>query len=883
MRFGSNYEGSQVIDVRKGEMLCPLCKSIGNSILPYTPPFIAQSLLPLSAPPPESPRPSVGGIEKGRISCLSNLLEPSAECRLNFQNEFVQYVRSLLPAVASTSVGVEDSIEPIDVSSFEKASEQLTSFASSSASSSASLAYDAVIAAGMFQKDILSNFIPLWSTESSTFATRFQSLLKSDLGRSTHLTWSAAAYTLLSASRTKSWVGHDKLGKDALYRHGLLDSEEDKKEILFIHQLLLFLRSIAPKVDNNGQSVLKDGIIAPLGDLLGGCKTSCTASIFAQTDGERVHNSCILTAFPTDEEVRSAVLTQPLLSVGTLAFPDLQRQSIVMGHASRIITNNVSAGKVSSEEIWPFLLTPLLEHDLHTVAIAFASTATDLAKTMDALSLICLARLAQILIEPASTGLASKNSKTATALLKSDALRNKVHTIDSNHYNNNMDPGFVPPRVMVVDKAACYSMISVMNTDIDSPSAQTSRGGVKGFITSEGCMGSSRKREREREESRCQDSEKGVVVAPVSDPVKSPLEGSDVTERSNLDIADKLLFLRDVVSVNCGYSTVASSDCIPKDGTAENGLDLLSTVLDSWLPFLEFCCSLRVVLLSGSAAAVGQADSIRKMRMEDDNGSPRPQAIYGDIRHLCTLLRTLGVLPLTCASLSSNAPSQLQKLLSSTGLIGMCILWSEQVCTNTISSAVASSSTSWIPRPETSMKASSTKSCVKLSSEPSRQVTDGSVTDILSSLDPSAVPIPPEEIRESTEALYDESVVNEFDLYHDSESEDEEEDEDDSSNDTDDHDDVDIENGDDHDDEDYDDDDEYVDSEDERDDELGFFEQQIAGFLADHTNDENGIGGAPDMGGLMAAVMQHMGMEPDMEMPANLAAMFQTLQVPYLP
>ena len=51
-----------------------------------------------------------------------------------------------------------------------------------------------------------------------------------------------------------------------------------------MYQLLLILRSIAPKLYNSNHSELEDGIIAPLGDLLAGCKTSSTASIFAKME-----------------------------------------------------------------------------------------------------------------------------------------------------------------------------------------------------------------------------------------------------------------------------------------------------------------------------------------------------------------------------------------------------------------------------------------------------------------------------------------------------------------------------------------------------------------------------------------------------------------------
>ena len=192
-------------------------------------------------------------------------------------------------------------------------------------------------------------FRSLWSPESPSFINRFQALLKADLCRTTHLTWSAAAYTILSASRTKSWLNHENSGTEAKRPHGLLDPVQDERDISFMYQLLLILRSVVPKLYNSKHSELEDGIITPLGDLLAGCKTSSTASIVAKMDGERKESSCILTVLPTDDQVCSAVLSQPLLSVGTIAFPDLPRQSIIMGHASRMNASNDSTQRTSKK------------------------------------------------------------------------------------------------------------------------------------------------------------------------------------------------------------------------------------------------------------------------------------------------------------------------------------------------------------------------------------------------------------------------------------------------------------------------------------------------------------------------------------------------------
>ena len=90
------------------------------------------------------------------------------------------------------------------------------------------------------------------------------------------------------------------------------------------------------------------------------------------------------------------------------------------------------------------------------------------------------------------------------------------------------------------------------------------------------------------------------------------------------------------------------------------------------------------------------------------------------------------------------------------------------------------------------------------------------------------------------------------------------------------------------DDEDYEDEEEYFDSEEEEynnndgEDELegiGFFEQQVATFLADHPGADEDGESPPDISGMMAAVMAQLGMLPDEALPPGLAAIFESLLV----
>ena len=362
--------------------------------------------------------------------------------------------------------------------------------------------------------------------------------------------------------------------------------------------------------------------------------------------------------------------------------------------------------------------------------------------------------------------------------------------------------------------------------------------------------------------------------------------------------------LRELIHLNCGFPSSVSYASDAPTRTSEwewrdsipQGLGLLRTVLDSWLPFLEFCCSLKVVLDSGPAAANVQVDRPVRMGMDGDESGTEAQSLDGDIRHLCTLLCTLGLLnqppiaPIySTSSFDDKKSSQLFTLLSSHGLVSMFVLWAEQMAANTVTSAAASVPISWIPRPKAFVKESATGSAEKVALEHLRQDIDEIAAGVQQCGDTSTVPL---QVQETIETGNDgpSHEINQY--YYNSEVDDDDDDDDndnEGSDDSNDHvineddiqniDDHDHDDHDDDDDEDYEDDDESADSDGEGDGDMGFFEQQITGMLADHPNGDDGTGRAPDMGGLMAAVMQQMGMETDMEMPANLAAMFQRLQV----
>jgi hypothetical protein len=789
-----------------------------------------------------------------------------------------------------------------DVAAAAKAAS--SAFALADTASDPAVAYDRVVSDSLFQKEILSHFIPHWHHDSHAMQ-RTSVMVKPGLARSTHSSWAAAAYTLLCSSRAKSWL--DVQSSTPHRVDGILDLSEDEKNITLIYQLLLFLRTVDPSLYKHNSAVLHLGLIGPLGDLLSGSSPlGMPFNGVHQIYLNRNDASCMLCSNPRPQEIRSALMSQPLASVGTVSFPDPKRQSTIVKHGLRLLAEEAeavdSASGLTESDLWPFLRTPLLEHDLHIIAVAFVATAVDLTAAIAALPVICLARLAQILIEPAASGMALANSKAALSLLEADSARYRPRKKNENdpapRGKSDGEPRIAPPRVMVVDQSSLYTFAK------KSGAGPELKNGADRDCSDSNSFSNSRK--REREESRIQQ-----LPLPECSLEQNPneLELSDQLSRlqksllSSLDIHGQL----DPPSSSSSFSSASTTSA---RGGALEGVDLLSSVIDSWLPFLEFCCSLRVVLLSKSPAVAGVKSS--PPHNTDELASP----LLPSINRLLGVLRVLGLVPASKSSSSTLAPSsstdtktapqsglgsgsdndigRLRQLLSSPGLSSMFDAWGSQAANDSLSPAVPpfpSPSSSWMP----AISAGSKAPAAALSPPAERSGEKAAAGP----KDPSKPEPESEEPSNTAGTRGEDEMSEEEDECHFSDDEDEysnphsiNENEDDGDDDDED-DGLDLYDMDGEDvDGDGDDDDEFEDQNFHQDDwiedalegeNLNFFEQQMAGFM--NNNPILVDGDLPaDMGGMMADVMEQLGMQPDEALPPGLAAIFESLQVhPKLP
>jgi hypothetical protein len=99
-------------------------------------------------------------------------------------------------------------------------------------------------------------------------------------------------------------------------------------------------------------------------------------------------------------------------------------------------------GFSDTKSMWPFLLQPLLSQDLHVIAIAVTSNCRSLMEALHLSSLLCLARLCQILLEPIGTGRqveVRRRDETATGVGSKKRARLPSDPIDCSFREGDLD------------------------------------------------------------------------------------------------------------------------------------------------------------------------------------------------------------------------------------------------------------------------------------------------------------------------------------------------------------------------------------------------------------------------------------------------------------
>lgn len=334
-RYENNARSTDLlaVDVNRRESLCPLCKSITNTLVPHA----------TSSSKPDAPA-----------------LMPSMS---------MEFCTVISPSGAQAAVNAPWS-----------------SVGDSSESASAALdkcfGRDLVRGKmsndGMFHDSCQQQSRFPWDPETADpSVTRNVQLL-----RSQHGVWSAAAYTLLSATCNR--IRERTLSVDtAQEAHSLRLADLDQS--LLKHMLALVWRS------PSWMRYYNDFVSKPLAKLFQPSMTPTRLGrpVLRPTDQ-------FLTKTANITELERSLSSMPYESVAASFYPNTRT-------VSRIAKLAIEKG-LPEHEAWAVLTTPLLAQDLHVIAVATVASAVNIEAFVGLNQLLCVAKLVQTLLEPALNG-----------------------------------------------------------------------------------------------------------------------------------------------------------------------------------------------------------------------------------------------------------------------------------------------------------------------------------------------------------------------------------------------------------------------------------------------------------------------------------------------
>jgi E3 ubiquitin-protein ligase UBR2 len=355
------------IDVARGEYLCPLCKSICNTIVPHTPAHIASVYLN------QAKGDSKDNQESNSIDSDTNMIITSSS---SVVNDILLIKESNI-----TSTLYKASISSKINLLFNRLNE-LKSF-------------EGFDNKGLiFINSCLSQFQNPWNrlNGKDKLIPAIDKDKDINLIRSLHSTWSSISYTILSNS-----LNYRRIMMNNEVYDEKIDENELIKDISFISQLLLTLRQTRlwfKNIENNDDTSYIEYLVNPLTKLLAG---SIPDGIILSEKQPFAGFRLVDVSQCSQDQCDRILLNLPYLTVSKSdIFPDSKRLSSILSLCQE--------KSISKSKLWGTLRLPLLSQDLHVISIATISCGSDLNSIIEAASLVCLARLIQIFIEPFSTG-----------------------------------------------------------------------------------------------------------------------------------------------------------------------------------------------------------------------------------------------------------------------------------------------------------------------------------------------------------------------------------------------------------------------------------------------------------------------------------------------
>ncbi len=553
----------EVVDVRRRNLLCPMCKTVSNVLVPFTPVKIARRLMPRAA--------LTEG--KGKEQGQGNADDSSAPV--------------FVPPVIGICSGRDGSDAfqlGISVPMRTRMAARLQHDCSDCSGKAFSLSIEAK---AVTESCVERGFVPAakapWEKVDDFVASEKASIgAKAWAAKGLHALWAAASYTLFAATcadracvsiNDGSSSSSSSSSSSAAAAIGAVETE---KSMELARSLLLVARQ-APSWFNAQRASLFSACITdpllnlllPIGGVLNLVTPRCTTEGGGRDDsgdgkveeeGKRAPAARVSASTPfrrTSADFRiidvmflsarhcsDILLTLPAPTVHSSgAWPGHLRIKSILGNVERVLAGaQSSSGEVaapapadSADDVGlPLLLKPLLAQDLTCVAAALVTVSSSEEDAWQLLQLLCAARLCQVLIEPMATGMVP------------------------------LTPAFA--------QASAVSSIDAADTE----SVRNANGPLKRVRPNDG-------------------------------------SGSDCASAEGNRLAQYFNELRAVLVARAGLGRAGGSDGAASSSIAlanmPSGVALLALVTDSWVPFVQYVAVLMQTVRSmrNSSAASGAA------------------------------------------------------------------------------------------------------------------------------------------------------------------------------------------------------------------------------------------------------------------------------------
>lgn len=333
------------IDVSRRESLCPLCKSITNTLVPHT--------------TTSTPATAI------HMSDAATMLPLASQ-------EFCVLATHAGPRAPWHNVAKE--VEPNDVtlgSCFSRSMER-----------------GKLLSDGMFYDSCAQQSRFSWDHDTSDEPKISRNV---DLLRTQHGVWSAAAYTLLSATCNKIRDRASSTSDAQDPTAPTLMCLSDLDTSLLKHMLALVWRS------PSSMRYYYDYVSEPLLNLFEGAHFA-VPRFQGGTAPKPVMRPAdqFLTKSAQLTDIQRSLRSMPYESVAASFYPNTRTVASIARLA-------IDKG-LPEQEAWAVLMMPLLVQDLHVIAVATVASSATLEAFVGLNQLLCVAKLVQTLLEPALNG-----------------------------------------------------------------------------------------------------------------------------------------------------------------------------------------------------------------------------------------------------------------------------------------------------------------------------------------------------------------------------------------------------------------------------------------------------------------------------------------------